>query len=128
MGTQQLLLVIVGVIIIGFAIVIGFSLLNAQAISSNRDAMVNDINHLAMVAYQFRISLRTMGGGEGDYSTFVIPLQMRSNGNGLYSVTDAQVKTLTFQAVSANNASNTITVTVDSNGKLGNLTFGGDFK
>jgi hypothetical protein len=128
MGTQQLLFMIVGVIIIGFAIVIGFSLLNAQAISSNRDAMVNDINHLAIVAYQFRISLRSLGGGEGDYSTFVIPLQMRSNGNGLYSVTDAQVRTLTFQAVSANDASNTITVTVDSNGRLGNLTFGGDFQ
>jgi hypothetical protein len=128
MGTQQLLFMIVGVIIIGFAIVIGFSLLNAQAISSNRDAMVNDINHLAIVAYQFRISLRSLGGGEGDYSTFVIPLQMRSNGNGLYSVTDAQVRTLTFQAVSANDASNTITVTVDSNGRLGDLTFTGDFQ
>jgi hypothetical protein len=53
---------------------------------------------------------------------------MRSNGNGLYSVTDAQVRTLTFQAVSANDASNTITVTVDSNGRLGDLTFTGDFQ
>ncbi|MCX6133699.1 MAG: hypothetical protein NTU47_07800 [Ignavibacteriales bacterium] len=128
MGQQQLLLVILGVIIVGFAIAIGISLFGAQSVSSNRDAMINDINHLSMVAYQFRISLRSMGGGEGDFSTFVIPLQMKSNSNGLYSVTNAQVNTLTFKATSANDASNTITVTVDSNGRLGSLTFGGDFQ
>jgi hypothetical protein len=128
MGQQQLLLVILGVIIVGFAIAIGITLFGAQSVSSNRDAMINDINHLAMVAYQFRISLRSMGGGQGDYSTFVIPLQMRSNSNGLYSVTGAQANTLTFKATSVNDASNTITVTVDSNGRLGSLTFGGDFQ
>jgi len=128
MGQQQLLLIILGVIIVGFAIAIGITLFGAQSVSSNRDAMINDIHHLAMVAYQFRISLRSMGGGEGDYSTFVIPLQMRSNSNGQYSVTTAQVTSLTFKATSVNDASNTITVTVDSNGRLGALTFGGDFQ
>ena len=128
MGQQQILLVIVGVIIVGLAIAIGISLFGAQSVSSNRDAMINDLNHLAMVAYQFRISLRSMGGGEGDYSTFVIPVQMKNNNNGLYSVTDAQVSSLTIKAISINEASNTITVTIDSFGKIGNLTFGGDFQ
>jgi hypothetical protein len=128
MGQQQLLLIILGVILIGFAIAVGISLFGAQSVSSNRDAMINDIHHLSMVAYQFRVSLRTMGGGEGDYSSFNIPLQMRSNSNGLYTVIDAQTQTLTFKATSANNASNTIIVTVDSKGRLGNLTFGGDFQ
>jgi hypothetical protein len=128
MGQQQLLLVILGVIIVGFAIAIGISLFGAQSVSSNRDAMINDIHHLSMLAYQFRISLRSMGGGQGDYSTFSVPTQMRSNNNGQYTVTDAQVATMTFKAISANNPSNTITVTIDSNGRLGNLTFGGDFQ
>lgn len=128
MGQQQTLLIILGVIIVGFAIAIGIALFGAQSVASSRDAMINDIHHLAMVAYQFRISLRSMGGGEGDYSTFAVPVQMRSNSNGVYSVTNAQTTTLTFKATSANDASNTITVTVDSNGKLGSLTFGGDFQ
>jgi hypothetical protein len=128
MGQQQILLVIVGVIIVGLAIAIGISLFSAQSVSSNRDAMMNDLNHLAMVAYQFRISLRSMGGGEGDYSTFVIPVQMRGNSNGLYSVIDAQQMSLKIEATSINDASNTITITIDSNGRLGNLTFGGDFQ
>ncbi|HTY37177.1 MAG TPA: hypothetical protein VMH23_08695 [Bacteroidota bacterium] len=128
MGQQQFLLVIVGVIIVGLAIAIGISLFSAQSVSSNRDAMMNDLNHLAMVAYQFRISLRSMGGGEGDFSTFVIPTQMRVNNNGSYMVANAQPSTLTIHAISTTDASNSITVTIDSNGKLGNLTFGGDFQ
>ena len=128
MGQQQLLLIILGVIIVGFAIAIGIALFGAQSVSANRDAMINDIHHLSMLAYQFRISLRSMGGGEGDYSTFSVPTQMRRNNNGQYTVSDAQVTTLTFKATSANNPSNTITVTIDSNGRLGNLTFGGDFQ
>jgi hypothetical protein len=128
MGQQQLLLIILGVIIVGFAIAIGISLFGAQSVSSNRDAMISDMHHLSMIAYQFRISLRSMGGGEGDYSTFVIPLQMRNTNNGTYSISNAQIGSLTILGVSSVDASNTIVVTVDSNGRLGNLTFGGDFQ
>ncbi len=128
MGQQQLLLVIVGVIIVGLAIAIGIALFSGQSISSNRDAMISDLHHLSMIAYQFRISLRTMGGGEGDYSSFAIPMDMRQNGNGTYSIIDAQTNSLTFKAISTNDASNTIIVLVDKDGRLQNFTFGGDFE
>jgi len=128
MGQQQILLVILGVIIVGIAIAIGISLFGSQSIASNRDAMISDMHHLSMIAYQFRISLRSMGGGEGDYSTFVIPVQLRNTNNGTYSVEDAQVNSLTFKGTSSNDVSNTIVVTMDSNGRLGALTFGGDFQ
>ncbi len=127
MGQQQLLLIILGIIIVGFAIAIGISLFSAQKVTSNRDAMINDINHLSVVAYQFRISLRTMGGGEGDYSGFSIPVPMQKNNNGTYSVSAIQKDLLTLKGVSAEDSSNTISVTVDGQGKLGNLTFSGDF-
>ena len=128
MGQQQMLLVILGVLVIGFAIAVGIALFGAQSIASNRDAMVSDLNHLTAIAYQFRVSIRSLGGGEGDYSTFSIPSQMTANNNGSYFVADAQVNSLTFKAVSADNSSNTIVVTIDSNGKMGTLTFGGDFQ
>lgn len=128
MGQQQILLVIVGVIIVGLAIAVGLALFGAQSIASNRDAMITDLQHISLLAYQYRVTLRTMAGGQGDYSLFVIPSQMTSNSNGTYSITDAQPNTLTLQAVSANSAANTITVIVDSQGKLGSLTFGGDFR
>ena len=128
MGQQQMLLIILGVIIVGIAIAIGISLFSAQSVSSNRDAMMGDLNHLSAIAYEFRISIRSMGGGQGDYSTFSIPLQMQSNSNGTYTVANAQVNSVTFKAVSASNPSNTIMVTIDSNGRIGNITYGGDFQ
>jgi hypothetical protein len=126
-GQQQLLLIILGIIIVGFAIAIGISLISAQKVTSNRDAMINDLHHLAVVAYQYRISLRSMGGGEGDYTGFSIPLPMQKNNNGSYSVTDTQTGALSLKAISADDSSNTITVTVDGQGKLSGLTFTGDF-
>jgi hypothetical protein len=128
MGQQQILLVIVGVIIVGLAIAVGLALFSAQSVASNRDAMITDLQHISMLAYQFRITPRAMGGGQGDYSLFVIPSQMQSNSNGTYSITEAQPNNLALQAVSANSAANVITVTVDSHGKLGGLTFAGEFQ
>lgn len=128
MGQQQLLLVILGVIIVGVAIAIGVTLFGAQSVSSNRDAMINDLNHLGSFAYQFRVRIRCMGGGEGDYTTFTIPTKMISNEDGTYSVSNAQLSSLTLLAVSTMNTSNTIKVTVDSDGKLTNWTYAGDFQ
>ena len=128
MGNQQILLVIVGVIIVALSIAVGLSLFDAQSIASNRDAMITDLQHISLMAYEYRLTIRTLGGGQGDYTTFTIPSNLTSSDNGTYSITDAQVNSLTLQGVSANNAANIITVIVDSYGKLGALTFEGDFK
>ena len=128
MGQQQLLLVIVGVIIVGLAIAVGIGLFIAQSVSNNRDAMIHDLNMIAQSAYQYRISIRQLGGGEGRYNNYVIPPQMTENGNGRYSILDRQEDSVTLKGVSVADSSNTITVTVDSGGKLGELTFAGDFR
>jgi hypothetical protein len=127
MGQQQLLLIILGVIIVGIAIAVGLSLFSAQSIQSNRDAIINDMNNLAAQAYQYRIRPTSMGGGQGDYSSFAIPLKMRTNENATYSVAPSQ-NSIAFTAVSAQNASNTVQVTVDSFGRLGGWSYAGDFQ
>ena len=127
MGQQQLLLVIVGVIIVGLAIAVGIGLFAAQSIANNRDAMIHDLNNIAQSAYQYRISIRRIGGGEGKYLNYAIPPQMADNSNGRYSVLDTQVGTVTLKGVSVADSSNTITVTVDNQGKLTNMIFAGDF-
>ena len=127
MGQQQLLLIILGVIIVGIAIAVGLSLFSAQSIQSNRDAIINDLNNLAAQAYQFRIRPISMGGGEGDYSTFTIPIKMRTNENGTYVASPSQ-NSITITATSAQNASNYITVVIDSDGKLSNWSYFGDFQ
>jgi hypothetical protein len=127
MGQQQLLLIILGVIIVGIAIAVGLSLFSAQSIQSNRDAVINDLNNLAAQAYQYRIRPMSMGGGQGDYSSFAIPTKMRTNENATYSATPSQ-NTISFTAVSAQNPSNTVIVSIDSFGRLSGWSYTGDFQ
>ncbi|MCX6143652.1 MAG: hypothetical protein NTZ35_10550 [Ignavibacteriales bacterium] len=127
MGQQQLLLIILGVIIVGIAIAVGLSLFTAQSIQSNRDAIINDLNNLAAQAYQYRIRPTSMGGGQGDYSSFVIPTKMRTNENATYSATSSP-NSIAFTAVSAQSTSNTVMVTIDSFGRLSGWSYSGDFQ
>ncbi len=133
MGQQQLLLIILGVIIVGIAIAVGLSLFSAQSIQSNRDAIINDLNNLAAQAYQHRIRPASMGGGNGKYdasaggSVFTIPSKMSANENATYVAT-VNADDVTIVATSAQDASNTVTVVIDQNGKLGSWTYGGAFQ
>jgi hypothetical protein len=128
MGQQQLLLIILGVIIVGIAIAVGLSLFSAQSIQSNRDAIINDLNNLAAQAYQYRIRPTSMGGGQGDYSSFAIPSKMRTNENATYVATPSGANAILFTATSAQNSSNTVQVTIDSNGRLSGWSYTGDFQ
>jgi hypothetical protein len=127
MGQQQLLLIILGVIIVGIAIAVGLSLFSAQSIQANKDAMINDLNNIAAHAYQYKIRPSSMGGGNGAYTNYAIPVKMATNENGTYAATPA-ASTVTIVATSRQNTTNTITVTVDSDGKLGSWTYAGDFQ
>ncbi len=127
MGQQQLLLIILGVIIVGIAIAVGLSLFSAQSIQSNRDAIINDLNNLAAQAYQFRIRPSSMGGGQGKYDGFTIPTKMSANENAKY-VPTVTTDVITIVATSAQNTTNTVTVKIDSDGKLGSWTYAGDFQ
>ncbi|HAL56325.1 MAG TPA: hypothetical protein DCP63_07590 [Bacteroidetes bacterium] len=51
----------------------------------NRDGIINDLNNLAAMSFQYRIRPKSMGGGEGSYTGFEIPLRMRTNANATYS-------------------------------------------
>ncbi len=95
MGQQQLLLIVLGVIIVGIAIVVGINLFNANATSSNRDAVISDLNNLAAMAHQFYMKPSSMGGGNNSYSTWDITTSgftkvsstSVSTANGTYTLT-----------------------------------------
>ena len=127
MGQQQLLLVVLGIIVVGVVIAIGIVLVNMESTSSNRDAMIDDLNTLAGEAYQFRVRLRSMGGGQGDYSSFTIPTKMRTNENATYTISPSQ-NSIVFTGISIQNSSNSITVTLGSDGKLVGWSYFGDFQ
>ena len=126
MGQQQLLLIILGVIIVGIAIAAGVTLFGSSSISSNRDAIINDLENLAANAYQYKARPTTMGGGGGSYTGYQVPSVLRPNENATYNTSSVSAGTISFVATSAQGYG-TVTVPCDSTGVLGTFTYTGEF-
>lgn len=127
MGQQQLLLVILGVMLVAFAIAIGLTLFSAQAIQANKTAIYNDLNQIAAYANHYRVTTTSMGGGQGSYAGFKIPVTMTFTENASF-VSVSTPLTVTITAKSLMDSVNTITVVMDHQGNLGQWTYTGDFQ
>ncbi len=68
MGTQQLLLIILGTIVVGVAVIIAFTIFHDDAISSNRDSVTTDLVHLGVRAQQYFRRPQTLGGGGNSFA------------------------------------------------------------
>lgn len=87
MGQQQLLLIVLGVIVVGIAVVVGINLFNANAVSSNRDGVVSDLNNLGAMAQQYYKKPTSMGGGGNAFTSWAIPSELDTTANGSYTAT-----------------------------------------
>jgi hypothetical protein len=126
MGTQQLLLVIIGIIITAVGIAVGIQLFGASSTSANKDAIVNDINNIAANAKSYRSRISSMGGGGGSYVGYAIPQKMNSNDDATFSlgVTAANVVVTGTSALGYG----TVEATIDSNGAAGGWTYTGELQ
>ncbi len=79
MGQQQLLLIVLGVIVVGIAVVVGINLFNANAVASNRDAVISDLNNLGAMAQQYYKKPASMAGGGNTFTGWTIPTQLDIN-------------------------------------------------
>jgi len=111
MGQQQLLLIVLGVIIVGIAIVVGINLFNANAISSNKDAVVSDLNNLAALAHQYYMKPTSMGGGGNSYASFAIPTGLSATANGTYTVGTGTATSITFTGTGTQKGANGSAIT-----------------
>jgi len=89
MGQQQLLLIVLGVIVVAIAVVVGFNMFNSNAISSNRDSLVSDLNNLGTMAQEYWRKPSAMGGGDRSFTGFTIPSHTDTTPNGTYAATVA---------------------------------------
>jgi len=95
MGQQQLLLIVLGVIVVGIAVVVGINLFNANATTANRDGVISDLNNLGAMAQQYYRKPTSMGGGGNKFTGWSIPTGLDSTAKGTYSATvSAQSVTL----------------------------------
>lgn len=87
MGSQQILLILVGVIVVGLMVVAGFSVVRTYYETTNRDQLISTLNDLALLAQQHYKKPAEQGGGGGVYSRFTIPRQLRTTSAGNFSAT-----------------------------------------
>ncbi len=114
MGQQQLLLIVLGVIIVGIAVVVGISVFTASGSSANRDAVIADLTNLTSMAQQYYRKPTALGGGNRTFTGWSLPSSLDTTGNGVYTVTiAAQSVTLTGTGnETGNNGTSAVKVTM----------------
>lgn len=81
MGQQQLLLIVLGVIIVGIAVVVGINVFTASSKNANRDAVISDLTTLAAMAQQHYRKPTAMGGGGNTFTGWSIPSSLVRTAN-----------------------------------------------
>ena len=96
MGQQQLLLIILGVIVVGIAVVVGITMFQDNAISANRDALTNDLVNLGARAQQYYRRPIALSGGGGSFVGLTADAaglakltSQPTNSNGTYNIATA---------------------------------------
>lgn len=87
MGQQQLLLIVLGVIIVGIAVLLGIILFRQNAIDSKRDLLINEGITVANNAREYFYKPAAYGGGQYSFTGWEIPTQMLTSANGAYVAT-----------------------------------------
>lgn len=100
---------------------------HAQAVQTNRDLVINELNVLAVDAAQYNILPRQLGGGERSFEGFAIPETKAKTEEASYSVTVTK-SMVAFRATSARYPSCVVQVNVDSLGHIRDWRYEGEFQ
>lgn len=126
MGQQQLLLLVLGIVIVGLAVVVGIQAFSENQKKANADALVNDAIRIASDAQAWMLKPTAFGGGNNSCATACdwtnstfsqLGYPVDGNGdytnlNGTFEMDGASTTTdLVITATSASNG-NQVTVTV----------------
>lgn len=86
MGQQQLLLIVLGLIIVGIAVVIGINYFHSYSVESKRNNIINECITLAGMAQQYYRMPSAMGGGDKQFTGWTIPAVLDTTPNGFFSI------------------------------------------
>ena len=111
MGTQQILLIVLSVIIVGVAIAVGISMFNSQAYNSNKTAIASDAQSFGTQVVQYYKTPQSQGGFGGGSAT-------AADGTTLILLADSEAALFTYMGANATgeitNENGTYTVVVTS--------------
>jgi hypothetical protein len=119
MGTQQILMIVLSVIVVGAAVAVGIQMFDTQATNSQRQAMSADLQNFGAQVLAYMRTPASMGGGQNatasktnlaDYLGFKETGEKLTNANGTY-----QLATFTYTAAQGQTpASGVATITAVS--------------
>ncbi len=105
MGQQQLLLIVLGTIIVGVAVVVGINMFTTGAVNAERDALLQDVNNIASSAASYWRKPAAIGGGARDFTgvTDVTTFGSDStNANGVFTMVVTSATQFTLTATGSN--------------------------
>ena len=103
------------------------SLRNAQAVASNKDAVIDEMNSIDTDLSQYYILPKELGGGGRSYEGYKLPRGMEKTEEGTYVVTPKRNE-VNIRAESVRHVSCWIEMKVDSAGRMSGWTYGGNFR
>lgn len=100
MGQQQLLLIVLGVIIVGIAVVVGINLFNSSSRDAGRDQVVSQLTNMASKAQQYYKKPTSLGGGNNSFINFKLAAVDASSSIGTFDVAAGSSAPSSLTAVS----------------------------
>ena len=117
MGTQQLLLIVLGVIIVGIAVVVGIGIFGNNSQQANADAVLQDCLRVAANAQGYYRKPAMLGGGGKSFVGLTLAKcgwKTTSNQNGSYALSSVAAGSFIVTGSGNQNTSVVITVYPDS--------------
>ena len=105
MGQQQLLLIVLGTIIVGIAVIVGINMFTTGAVNAERDALLQDVNNVASTAASYWRKPAPLGGGARSFvgvSDVIAFGADSSNANGNFLMSTVTANSFTLTATGAN--------------------------
>ncbi len=115
MGQQQLLFILLGILIVGVAIIVGINLFRANAIEAKRNNVTNELVNLGALAQQYYMKPQALGGGSRSFTGWFLPSELVTTSNGHFTATvfaDSVILIGVGNEVVTNNDSVTVKLTV----------------
>lgn len=113
MGQQQLLYIILGVILIGLAIIFGIDLFESYSVQSKKDAIADELSTMGSMAQQHYSKPAMLGGGGQSFVNWDIPENMKNTPNAVYSITAQAKEQVSVKAVSSEMLTGDVPITFE---------------
>ena len=111
----------------GVFIAVVLSLIAAHSVQADKDAMMAEVQSIALAAHQYYVRPKEKSGGGGSYEGFTLPEHTRRTGSGAYQVQVLSPNNLQIIGSSLSNVDNGMIADVDEHGIIVHWEFSGDF-